>query len=125
MSTYQVADGYDNEAGFANVNPQPMSEGIKATRRSHGGDGSVYDEGKYVELVFTMLPDVTTYQSVLNQFGVQSALTNAVTVKVRDETLAFVNMNGTAVRPEPGRDMSWSRYFPRNVTILVKSLLST
>ena len=125
MSTYQVADGFDNEAGFADVSPQPKSEGIKPSRRTYGGDGSVYDEGTYVELVFNMIPDVASYQSLLNQFGVQSALTNDVTVKVRNETFAFVNKNGTAIRPEPGRDVRWNKFFPRNVVILIRGLAAT
>lgn len=122
MSTYKVADGHNiASANLVTVDPQPRSEGIKCTRRSYGADGSVYDEGRYVELLFSMLPDVATYQSVLQQFGVQAALTNQVTVLVRDEIFAWARVNGTAVRPEPGRDVRWS-YFPRDITILVRDL---
>lgn len=123
MTTYKVADGSDVALGsLSDVSPQPKSTGIQPTRRTYSADGSVYDEAKYVELQFSAIDSVTTYQSVLSQFGIQSALTNAVTVYVRDETFAWVRMNGTAVRPEPGRDVRWDNYFPRNVTILVKDL---
>lgn len=123
--TYQVADGHDNEAGFVDVDPQPMSPGITPTRRFFAADGSVVDEAKYVELRFNVVRDVTTYQSILTQFGVQSALTNDVTVKVRDETFAFVNKNGTAIRPQIDTDVRWQRFFPRDVVILIKDLSDT
>ena len=123
--TYEVADGDDNEAGFADVSPQPKSEGIKPTRRTYGADGSVIDEGKYVELEFNMLASQTAYDSLLTQFGVNGSLTNDVTVRVRDETWAFVNKNGTAIRPEMGRDARWGRFFPRNVVMLIRDLSDT
>ena len=123
MSVYKVADGHDVVLGSLNdVSPQPTADGIKPTRRTHAADGSIYDEGKYVELQFTVMNDATAYQSLLSQFGIQSATTNDVTVYVRDETFAWVRMNGTAVRPEPGQDVQWRRYFPRNITILIKEL---
>jgi hypothetical protein len=122
MSTYRVADGHDVALVSLNVvDPQPKSEGIKSTRRTFAADGTVYDEGRYVELEFSMIPGVSEYQALLDAFGVKSALSNDVTVYVRDETFAWVRMNGTAVRPEPGRDVRWT-YFPRSVTILVRAL---
>jgi len=123
MSSYKVADGHDVALESLNdADPQPRSDGIKATRRTYAADGSVFDEGCYVELEFGMVPSVSDYQTLLTQFGVQSALTNEVTVYVRDETFAWVRMNGTAVRPEPGRDVRWRDYFPRDIVILIKDL---
>lgn len=126
MSTYRVKDGW-NEAlmDLAVVSPQPTSEGIKATRRTFSANGEVFDEGKYVELRFNIVNGATAYQALLNQFGVQSTTTNEVTVYVRDETFSWVRMNGTAVRPEPGRDVRWNNYYPRDVTILVKDLVAS
>ena len=126
MSTYRVKDGW-NEAleDLVVISPQPTSDGIKPTRRTYAANGAVYDEGLYVELQFNVLNNASAYQSLLNQFGIQSATTNEVTVYVRDETFAWVRMNGTAVRPEPGRDVRWSKFFPRDVTILVKDLVAS
>ena len=122
---YKVADGHDiAEESLATISPQPRSEGIKATRRVFCPDGTVQDDGRYVELVWDLVGDATDYQSLLNQFGVQSATTNEVTVLVRDETFAWVRMNGTAVRPSPGNDVSWRDFFPRGVTILIKDLVA-
>ncbi len=123
MSTYRVKDGW-NEAleDLVVISPQPTSDGIKPTRRTYAANGAVYDEGLYVELQFNVLNNASAYQSLLNQFGIQSSTTNEVTVYVRDATFAWVRMNGLAVRPEMGRDVRWNRFFPRDVTILVRDL---
>lgn len=123
MSTYRVKDGW-NEAleDLVVISPQPTSEGIKPTRRTYAANGAVYDEGLYVELQFNVLNNASAYQSLLNQFGIQSSTTNEVTVYVRDATFAWVRMNGLAVRPEMGRDVRWNRFFPRDITILVRDL---
>ena len=123
---YKVADGWNVALeSLNNISPQPQAEGIKATRRTYSANGAVYDEGKYIELQFNVMGTATAYQSLLNQFGVQSALTNEVTVYIRDETFAWVRMNGTAVRPEMGREARWSKFFPRDITILVKDLAAS
>jgi len=123
MTTYKVADGHDIALVSLNeITPQPASDGIKATRRIQSANGTVIDEGKFIELQFNIMNNVTAYQALLTAFGVNSALTNDVTVYVRNETFAWVRMNGTAVRPEVGNDVQWRRYFPRNITILVKNL---
>ena len=121
--TYKVADGHNVALeSLTTVAPQPASEGIKPTRRTHSASGAVLDEGRYIELQFNIVGGVTAYQALLDLFGVKTAVTNQVTVYVRDETFAWVRMNGTAVRPEPGRDVQWRRFFPRNITILVRDL---
>lgn len=123
MTTYKVADGHNVALVSLNVvTPQPTTEGIKATRRTYSASGAVLDEGKYIELQFGVLGGVTGYQSLLDLFGVKTALTNDVTVYVRDEVFSWVRMNGTAVRPETGQDVQWRRFFPRNITILIRNL---
>lgn len=123
MTTYRVADGHDVALVNLNVlDPQPRSEGIKPTRRTFGGDGTPYDEGKYVELLYSVAASVTEYQAILTAFGVKNAGSNEVTVYVRDETFAWTRQNGLAIRPEPGQDVRWSNYFPRDVVILVRDL---
>jgi len=123
MSDYRVADGHDVVLGSLSVlDPQPASEGIKPTRRTYGADGTVYDEAKFVELEYSMVESATAYQAILTSFGVNAALTNDVTVYVRDETFASTRQNGTAIRPEIGRDVRWRNYFPRDVMILIRNL---
>lgn len=123
MSTYRVADGHDVALiSLTVLDPQPRSEGIKPTRRTFGGDGTPYDEGKYVELLYSMVSSATEYQDILDDFGVKTAGSNEVTVYVRDETFAWTRQNGLAIRPQPGQDVRWSNYFPRDVAILVRDL---
>ncbi|NIV32639.1 MAG: hypothetical protein GWN58_25305, partial [Anaerolineae bacterium] len=56
MTTYRVADGHDVAlVSLTVLDPQPRSEGIKPTRRTFGGDGTPYDESKYVELLYSMV----------------------------------------------------------------------
>lgn len=126
MSTYRVAVGHDVVLGsLVDVTPQPSTEGIKTVRRTYAADGTVHEDGKYIELDFNVLGNVAMYQSVLTAFGVKDVLTEDVTVYIRNEVFDWVRMNGTAVRPEVGQDVQWRRYFPRNITILVKNLVAS
>ncbi len=127
MSTYRVATGFDIGLGSLTVlDPQPgPGTAIQTTRRSYGGDGTVFDEGRYVELPWSALVDAAAYQALLTLFGLSASVENAdVTVYVRDETYAFIRMNGIAVRPEPGKEVQWGdvQSRPLNISILVKDL---
>ena len=123
ITKYMVADNFNvAEGSLAAVSPQPTSQGIRPGRRTWGADGTPLDESKYCELNFSMVEDVTAYQALLTAFGVNSALTNEVTVGIRDETFAFVRKNAVAIRPEIGRDVSWERFFPRDITILLRDI---
>lgn len=123
--TYKVADGHDVALESLNdIDPQPRSMGIQTTRRTFAGDGTVHDDGHYVILEWTTIASASEYQSLLSSFGIQTSTTNDVTVYIRDETFAWVRMNGTAVRPEPGQGVRWKDYFPRDVQILVRDLES-
>ena len=123
MSTYKVADGHDVALGsLSDVDPQPRSTGIQATRRTFAADGTIQDDAKYILLEFTALASASEYQSLLSDFGIQTATSNDVTVYVRDETFAWGRYNGTAIRPSPGTDVKWKDYFPRDIAILVRDL---
>lgn len=124
FSLYKVKNTGHNVAlvDLVNVVPQPHSTGIQTTRRSFAADGSVYDEAKFIELEFNLVQGPTLYVALLTLFGVNNNLTNLVTVLIPDERLAFIRYNGTAVRPSPGKDMRQTRFFPRNIVILVKDL---
>ncbi|HMN10894.1 MAG TPA: hypothetical protein PKD55_01065 [Bellilinea sp.] len=120
---YKVADGHDIiEANLNTINPQPRSTGIRATRRVFLADGSVQDDGRYIELHWGIIDNPSAYQSLLSQFGVQNATTNDVTVYVPDETFAWVRYNGTAVRPAQGSDVRRQDFFIRDVVVLVRDL---
>lgn len=122
MTTYKVAIGfYTPDADLVDVSPQPKSQGVRPTRRTFSGDATITDEGYYCELEFSAIQDVTEYQALLAQFGIDDSLSAQVTVSVRDGTYNFITYNAIAIQPEPGKDVSWD-YFPRNVIILLRNL---
>jgi hypothetical protein len=122
-TTYAVADGFDvADMSLNTLVPQPRCPGIRPTRRSYAASGAVLDEGNYVELIFSMLESVTSYQAILTQFGLNNADTNEVTVRVRDKRFTTVRMNGLAICPVIDEGLSWSEYLPRDIVILVRNL---
>lgn len=125
MSDYRVGKaGHDIVLGSLTVlDPQPSTEGVQPTRRTFAASGSVLDEGLFVEFEYSALEDVNAYTGMLTDFGLDDALTNEVTVYVRTEYYEYKRYNGTAVRPEMGRDVRWRQYFPRDAVVLVKDLV--
>ena len=127
MSTYRAKINHDIALGSLTVlSPQPdPGPAIQTTRRTFGGDGTVYDEARYVELHWSLLDDASAYTTILTVFGLNASTENAdVTVYVRDEVFAWVRMNGIAVRPMPGKTVKWGdvQSRPIDITILVKEL---
>ena len=127
MTTYRVKTGTDVILGSLTVfDPQPSGEAvIQTTRRTFAADGSVYDEGRYIELEWTAYTNGADYITLLALFGLSASVADAaVTTYVRDETFAWVRMNGTAVRPQPNREVKWGEVQsrPLGIKILIKDL---
>jgi len=120
MSSYRAKENHSVAlVSLTTLDPQPRSEGVKATQRNYMGDGSIYEQGLYVELVWDILEDATAYTTILAIFGLDSATSADVTIYARDDQYAWTRYNGKAIRPEP----SWNQFFPRNVVILVRNLV--
>lgn len=124
MTTYRIADGYNVPlVSLTALSPQPRSKGIQYARRTYGGDGTVYDEGPFIELEWDVLQDDVEYDALIDTvFGVSRPLTNEITIYLRDQYFAWVRYNGIAVSPENARDLQWRQFFPRDITIIVKHL---
>jgi hypothetical protein len=127
MTTYRVKTGSDVALETLTVlDPQPdPGTAIEPARRTYGGDGTVYDEGRHIVLPWSALDDASAYQTILALFGLNASTSSAaVTVYVRDEIYAWVRMNGTAVRPVPGKEVKWGdvQSRPLDIKILVKDL---
>lgn len=121
--TYKVGLGHDIDlVDLDDLVPQPHSPGIKPTRRTYGADGTPFDEGLYVELIWNALGSAALYQSILTQLGLNLLKSSSVTVYVRTDTWTWVRCNGLAIRPELGRGAEWEMPFPRNITVLVRNL---
>lgn len=120
---YKVADGHDvAEVSLNTITPQPHSKGIQYTRVTVAADRSRILEGPYVELIWSVVGSKTLYQSILAAFGLLNADSNDVTVMVRNENFDFVRQNGTAFKPLPEDGVTWSKYFPRQLVILISDL---
>lgn len=121
---YYVGIGYDVPSlDLALIDPQPSSQGVQVTKRYYAGDGSVTDEGLFVELEFSALKDAVQYRDLLVQFNILSYTNAPVTIMARAAAgLTSLPYNGIAVQPEIVKDLKWN-FMPRSVTILVKNLV--
>ena len=76
MSTYRVKTTYDQElADLVVLDPQPdPGPGVQTTRRTYSGDGSVYDEGRFVEFTWSAYTTAAAYQTLLGMFGLSASI---------------------------------------------------
>ena len=123
MSDYRAKTGINQTlVSLAKLAPQPASAGIMATRRVVAADGSVLDQGLYVEWVYSVVEDAAQLLTILTPLGLHTAKFAAVTIYTRDDLYVYKRYNGMAIRPAP----SWENYYPRDVSILIRNLeLST
>lgn len=120
MSDYRVAVGTGVAlASLTKITPQPKSQGIRWTERLFLADGSVYVQGQFVELSWSILGKAGTYQNILTAFGLLAATSANITLYCRDEVFNYHRYNGVAIRPE----QSWNNMFVRDTTILVRNLV--
>lgn len=123
MSDYRIGTSHDMALeNLTAITPQPRSEGVRPARRTYAASGAVVEENLYIELIWDVVGSPTAYQALLTQFGLDSANTAAVTIYVPGPGYTYARFNGTAVRPEVGRDIVRRNYFLRNLTILVRQL---
>ena len=119
MSEYAIKLGWNQTLTTADrLSLQPYSPGIKASRRTLMGDGSILDQGLYAEWIYTVIESSAQLLEVLTPMGLQSAKSNRVTVYTRDDLYVYHTYNGVAQRPPA----AWENYFARDVTILICNL---
>jgi len=120
MSDYRVALGHDVAlASLALMKPQPTSPGVHVTRRFFMGDGSVLDQGLYVEWIYSVVENAAELSTILTPMGLMTASSAAVTINTRNQLYAYRRYNGIAIRPEA----NWENYFARNITIVIRNLV--
>lgn len=121
---YQIADNYNNAAGLVDISPQPASPGILYPREVVAVSGVVYDDGApYTMFVYKGVMSNTQYNSLLTQFGLTSARTNEVTVRLLlDDRITYANYNAIVVKPRNGVDAKYRNGFWHDVTFRVKQL---
>ena len=119
MSDYRAATGSNIVlASLTKIPLQPYSPGVKATRRVPMGDGSILDQGLYVDWIYNVIEDATQLLTVLTPLGLHTAKFAKVTIYTRDDLYAYHLYNGTARRPIA----SWDNYFAREVVIRITNL---
>lgn len=118
---YQVADGHDNEAGFAAVTPPPASDGLRMPELIFNGDGSAEFAGlPTLDLVWSAISREQR-NTLLTAFGLSDTVaSNAVTVQVLGNDNAFGNWNATAVylRSERREPYGWSTFTIRLIQMV-------
>lgn len=124
MTTYRVGIGHDIALGSLTVlSPQPRSPGLQPADRSYAADGSVYEQGAFVRLMWSHFATAADYVTVLTAFGLDDTYTSRkVTVYVRDAVYDWVRHNGVAIHPRIAVDGAWEKYFPRGFVIYVNDL---
>lgn len=123
MTQYLVSDAWDVALeSLEPIDPQPATIGFEYTRRQYAASGVVIDELGFVRLNFSALEDIDQYQSLLAQFGLDTATTANVSVYVQDERYNWILRNAICVLPQIGTDGQRSDFFLRGFSILLKQL---
>lgn len=118
-SDYRIAEGHGVAlVSLVDIDPQPASAGVKATRRTYSADGAIHDEGLHIVLEYSALEDATALDDLLDQFGLDVATTANVTLYAPNQVHAYARYNGLAVRPEVSRD----NFYLRGIQIVVRDL---
>jgi hypothetical protein len=103
--TYQWAVGYDNEAGYADFDPQPSTNAIIKGRRTIAGDRHMYTDG-YQEsaLVFTAI-DEDDEADLLSDLGLDAAESVELTITLRtnEDRSVWGDYNVIMYAPDFGR----------------------
>ena len=104
IDIYAVADGWDAVGSLALLNPQPRNsggevlQGIQYAVLRDGGDGSVAEDGAFAEIRYVGLT-IAERNSLDTQFGVASAASNQITVRLRTTDNTFYDFNAVVKRP--------------------------
>lgn len=119
---YKIGSGHNVALmSLTDIDPQPRSPGVRATRRTYSASGLVYDQALYLVLEWTTIGSASDYQTLLAALGLDSLLSANVTIYARDDQFSWTRYNGRIVRPMPGDGVDWD-IFPRNVRVMVKDL---
>lgn len=119
--TYKWADGHNNEASLAELDPQPASpDGVRYPDTRWAANGAAVPHGfAFVELVWNSLTR-DQYNSILTAFGLSaSTYSNDGTARIRLNDDTFANRNATAVYIQ---DAQRKIAFWRNLTIRLNKL---
>lgn len=96
-TSYSMADGHDNEAGYAAFSPQPACpEGLQYLVYRKAASGKAYADGVQVAFLEWRNLTASEYAAILSTAGLTSADYNDITAALPDEDYStFSDYNGT------------------------------
>lgn len=99
--SYQVADTWNNEAGLANLIPQPATPDRLQIEANYAADASSTGVGMpYVDLVYTVLTN-SEFSALNTQLGISLlSRSNAVTIAVKQDDDSYANYNAMVYYPD-------------------------
>jgi hypothetical protein len=123
---YLMENGYNiAQVDLDAIVPQPRTDStVQAVQRSYGVSGVVHEQGLWIPLQWSSLGTVASYQALLAQLGLTSALQAEGTWYLPDHEYTWRRYNGIAIRPAQGDDIRRSNYFISDVTIRVIKLVA-
>ncbi len=97
---YQIATGFNNQAGLTSVSPQPSSDGVAISRVIYTVNQKAIDDGIYVTLWRYSALDQTSLNNILSTMGIAAGTrTYEVTVRTTDETRSYSDYNAILISP--------------------------
>lgn len=105
----EVAIGNNNSGGLQTVIVQPDYDGLQYPRETYSGSGVVYVDGKpFLDMRFPDYVSADDWVAILSQFGLSSAKTALITIRVLGpDKETGTNYNGRVIRPEYGQVTRW------------------
>ena len=100
---YQIADGWNNTGGLADLVIQPASPGgLQIPQRVNADSGDAYHEGEmFMDLVYSLNEDRAALET---QLGVSiTVASNQVTIRLPDNNYTFANFNAWVEYPTGGQ----------------------
>lgn len=123
MSIPRVDTGHD--VPLVSLDPfvqEPSFGMVMPVVRNYGAGGGIHDMNLYAVFRFDVVESETLYLSILTQMNLHLSNREAVTIYARDERLQWKRYNGYAQLPQPGVDLRWTGFFPREVEVVVSDL---
>lgn len=120
---YRVGIGHDLDIGDTDIIiQQPRADFIKPGDVQYGIEGTRYLQAEHICFRFEMLESYSLYQSIINQFGLNTNDKADVTVFALNRRLFWNKYNGVAHLPVPEEDFRWEGMFLKDVRIYVTDL---
>lgn len=102
--SYEIAAGWDNEAGLVEIAKQPRLVTMTPGRRQTAGDGLIYEDGFMTAALEYGFLTPAEYDALLTAFGLSSAASAKVTIALpQNEDRTFAHYNAIIIRPEAPR----------------------